>query len=183
MKTKFLFTTAMFCLLTASNAMAQTISSSDASFALLVIILVLWFIISSIILIRLWKASTDIKALKAKICNKGLAERSIMRSEVMKLHLLGKDEEALEILNDALYNEARKLYISTNDSKDYKGMVFHQTDEGSKKISCQEYYDIKWKKMIEKYQPLYDAINQIVPEGLKSIGYSYIKEFGSKKQV
>ena len=176
----FLSTTS--CFMAASQAKAQSVSNSDSAFPLLVIILILWFIVAMIMLIRIWKTSNDVKALKAKICNKGLAEKSIMRSEVMKLHLLEKDDEALEILNDALYNEARRLYISINDSKDYKGMVYHQNEEGAKKITCQDAYDAKWNKTIEKYKPLYDSINKEVPDGLKSIGYQYIKDFGAKKE-
>ena len=159
-------------------ANAQNSATSDTPFTLLITIVVLLFLSSCIIFVRIWKASNDIKALKAKICNKGLAEKSIMRSEVMKLHLLNKDDEAFEILNDALYNETRKLYISVNDAKDYKGMVFAQTDEGGKKISCDEFFDFKWKKVQEKYQPLYEAIGKSVPDGLKTVTYQYVKDFG-----
>lgn len=159
-------------------AKAQTSASSDTPFTLLITIVVLLFLVSCIIFVRIWKATNDIKALKAKICNKGLAEKSIMRSEVMKLHLLSKDDEALEILNDALYNEARKLYISVNDAKDYKGMVFAQTDDGGKKISCDEFFELKWKKVQEKYRPLYEAVGKKVPDGLKTVTYQYVKDFG-----
>ncbi len=182
MKTKRLIPTVLMGAFSSLPAMAENDTTTDTAFPLLMIVLVLWFVVSTIILIRLWRTSNDIKALKAKICNKGLAEKSIMRSEVMKLHLLEKDNEAFEILNDALYDEARKLYISTNDSKDYKGMVYHQTEDGSKKISCQDYFDAKWKKIVEKYKPLYDAIEQTVPNGLLTIGFSYIKEFGVGKK-
>lgn len=159
-------------------AHAQTSSVSEASFTFLATIVALLFIASMIIFVRIWQSSNDIKALKAKICNKGLAEKSIMRSEVMKLHLLDKDDEAQEILNDALFNEARRLYISTNDSKDYKGMVYAQTDDGSKKVSCDDFFDIKWKKTLEKYQPLYEAVGRKVPDGLKNVTYQYVKGFG-----
>ena len=182
MKKYHLFLSLALCLFGASNAYAGNSSAADSSLPVILAVVIIWFIVSTLISVRIWRASNDIKALKAKICNKGLAEKSIMRSEVMKLHLLNKDEEALEILNDALYNEARKLFISTNDAKDYKGMVFNQTEEGVKKVSCNDLFDIKWTKIIEKYKPLYDAINQTVPQGLKTIGYQYIKDFGKPAQ-
>ncbi len=178
MKSKRLIYTAIFSMVASVCVNAQSTSASDSSFPLLVIVLVLWFVVSLIILVRMWKASNDIKALKAKICNKGLAEKSIMRGEVMKLHLLDKDDEALEILNDALYDEARKLYMSTNDGKDYKGMVFYQSEDGSKKVTCDECFNLKWTKILNKYRPLYDAISHPVPQGLQTIGFSYIKQFG-----
>ena len=128
-------------------------------------------------------ATNDIKSLKAKICDKGLAERTIMRSEVMKLHLINKDEEAYEILNDALYNEARRLYRTTNDEKDYKEMVFMQGEGESRKVSCAEYFEKKWKQMQEKYQPLYDAISHDIPEGLKTVSYDYIRQFGKGENL
>ena len=178
MKRSYLFSSIALSLLGVADAFADNGSSLDSSMPLLFTVLIIWFIVSLLISVRIWKVSNDIKALKAKICTKGLAEKSIMRSEVMKLHLLNKDDEAFEILNDALYNEARKLFISTNDGKDYKGMVFHQSEEGVKKVSCNDMFDIKWAKTIEKYKPLYDAINQPVPDVLKTIGYQYIKDFG-----
>ena len=182
MKRSYLFSSVALSILGVADAFADNGSSLDASLPFLFAVLIIWLIVSLLVSVRIWKLSNDIKALKAKICNKGLAEKSIMRSEVMKLHLLNKDDEALEILNDALYNEARKLFISTNDAKDYKGMVFHQSEEGVKKVSCNELFDIKWAKTIEKYKPLYDAISQMVPDGLTNIGYQYIKDFGKQIQ-
>lgn len=154
----------------------DSVISSD-----LTVITVLLFVLLAIflfMLVRFWRTTNDIKSLKAKVCNKGLAEKSIMRSEVMKLHLLNKDDEALEILNDALYDEARKLYVSTNDAKDYKEMVFLQSDDGGKMLTCQDYYAEKWKRLLDKYQPLYDSIGHEVPDGLREVNYNYIKEFG-----
>lgn len=155
---------------------SDTVVESD-----LTLITVLLFVLLAIfvfMLVRFWHATNDIRSLKAKICNKGLAVKSIMRSEVMKLHLLGKDDEALEILNDALYDEARKLYLATNDAKDFKGMVFLQADDGGKMLSCQDYYEHKWKRVMEKYQTLYTSIGQEIPEGLKTVNYNYINQFG-----
>lgn len=163
---------------TVHSQTAESVVSSD-----LTVITVLLFVLLAIflfMLVRFWRTTNDIKSLKAKVCNKGLAEKSIMRSEVMKLHLLNKDEEALEILNDALYDEARKLYVSTNDAKDYKGLVFLQSDEGGKMLSCQDYYAEKWKRLQEKYQPLYDSIGHEIPAGLRDVNYNYIKEFGKQ---
>lgn len=101
----------------------------------------------------------------------------------MKLHLINKDEEAYEILNDALYNEARRLYRTTNDEKDYKEMVFMQGEGESRKVSCAEYFEKKWKQMQEKYQPLYDAISHDIPEGLKTVSYDYIRQFGKGENL
>ena len=145
---------------------------------IITLILAALLALSVFILLRFWRTTNDISSLKAKICNKGLADRSIMRSEVMKLHLLDKDDEAFEILNDVLYTEARRLYKSTNDQKDYKGQVFMQGEDGSRMLSCDEFFDEKWKRLREKYTPLYSAIGHEIPDGLRTIGYTSIKEFG-----
>ena len=179
---RFYFTSLLLLVVTSNPVAAQ--SSDGVVESDLTVIVVLLFVLLAIflfLLVRFWHATNDIKSLKAKICNKGLAEKSIMRSEVMKLHLLAKDEEALEILNDALYDEARKLYLATNDAKDYKGMVFLQSDDGGKMLSCQDYYDEKWKRVLEKYQVLYDSIGQKIPEGLQGVNYNYINQFGKGK--
>ena len=171
-----LFVLSVLSLSVCRSQPADALVSSD-----LTVITVLLFVLLAIflfMLVRFWRTTNDIKSLKAKICNKGLAEKSIMRSEVMKLHLLDKDDEALDILNDALYDEARKLYVSTNDAKDYKGMVYLQSDEGGKMLSCQDYYAEKWKRIQEKYQPLYDSIGQTIPQGLREVNYNYINQFG-----
>ncbi len=153
----------------------------ESDLTVIMVLLIILLGIFLFMLVRFWHATNDIKSLKAKICNKGLAERSIMRSEVMKLHLLDKDDEALEILNDALYDEARKLYLATNDAKDYKGMVYLQGDDGGKMLSCQDYYEEKWKRVQEKYQLLYASIGHAIPEGLRDVTYNYIKQFGKGK--
>ena len=164
------------------NAFAAKGGASESDITLITVIVAIWFVLSFIILIRLWKATNDVKALKAKICDKGIAERSILRSEVMKLHLLGKDEEAFEIINNALYGEARKLYRATNDTKDYKEMVFLPGQDGGKTLSCQDYYQTRWKELKEKYIPLYNAIGYTIPQGLSDINYLYIKTFGKPEQ-
>ena len=171
-----------FILLFAFSVVPLSAQTSDSIVESdLTVITVLLFVLIAIflfMLVRFWRATNDIKSLKAKVCNKGLAEKSIMRSEVMKLHLLNKDDEALEILNDALYNEARKLYLSTNDAKDYKGMVFLQSDDGGKMLSCQDYYERKWKRVQEKYHALYSSIGYEIPDGLRTVTYNYINQFG-----
>ena len=177
----------IFTAVMASSVLQARAQASDSMVESdLTVITILLFILLAIflfMLVRFWRTTNDIKSLKAKICNKGLAEKSIMRSEVMKLHLLNKDEEALEILNDALYNEARKLYLSTNDAKDYKGMVFLQSDDGGKMLSCQDYYEQKWKRVQEKYAALYSSINQEIPDGLKTVNYNYINQFGKNEKA
>ena len=37
--------------------------------------------------------------------------------------------------------------------------------------------------MQEKYQPLYDAISHDIPEGLKTVSYDYIRQFGKGENV
>ncbi len=171
----------MAMLLTAASVYAAPVAETqDSDTKLILWMLVILIAIFLFAMVRFWRATNDISALKAKICNKGLAEKSIMRSEVMRLHMLNKDDEAFEILNDALYDEARRLYRATNDGKDYKEMVFLPTEEGSKKLSCQDFFDHKWKQTLEKYQVLYQEIGHQVPDGLKKVGYDYIKNFGQQ---
>ncbi len=182
MKKTLSFSYAAF-LLGGGNAMAQQAESTESFSLSIVVMLAVILALMIFTIARFWRATNDIKSLKAKICDKGLAERTIMRSEVMKLHLINKDEEAYEILNDALYNEARRLYRTTNDEKDYKEMVFMQGEGESRKVSCAEYFEKKWKQMQEKYQPLYDAISHDIPEGLKTVSYDYIRQFGKGENL
>ena len=174
----FFLVAMLFASVSVNAAPVAESTESDTKVILwMLIILIAIFLFA---MVRFWRATNDISALKAKICNKGLAEKSIMRSEVMRLHMLNKDEEAFEILNDALYDEARKLYRATNDGKDYKEMVFLPTEDGSKKLSCQDFFDHKWKQTLEKFALLYEEIGHQVPEGLKNVGYDYIKNFGQQ---
>lgn len=121
------------------------------------ILLIALGVLDVIFFIKIWGATNDIKALKEKYVNN---DCTFSAEEVFRLHLLAKDKEAFDYLNDCVSKEILNIRNSVVNS-----------------YGTSEDFEKKLKSYLEDINLYYKNIGYNMPDDFKTITFDSFEKW------
>lgn len=99
----------------------------------LVVVPIVAAVLQIILFFKIWGMTDNVKTMKEKYCSNEIKEIALAR-EVLKLHLLGKDNEAELIITENLITKVIKICEVTGDSVEYKNDMIKNLKQRAEKL-------------------------------------------------
>lgn len=133
-------------------------SSHDETSTFVIIVYIVCGILSTILFFKHWRACNDIRLIKNEVCKQVEVQSfTSIKDEVMRFHLLGKDDDAFELLNNTI--------LGNLIGKFAQGIRY---DDSQREVEGQ----------IKMYAKLYEIIGKEIPQNIKDFSIVYYNNFG-----
>lgn len=100
---------------------------------ILVVVPIVAAVLQIILFFKIWGMTDNVKTMKEKYCSNEIKEITLAR-QVLKLHLLGKDNEAELIITENLITKVIKICEVAGDSVEYKNNEIKNLKQRAEKL-------------------------------------------------